>query len=221
MAMITLVITSCARPDLLKKTIESFKKHNTYAVEKVIGIEDGESEECAKIIENSFQDAKVILNKKNKGQIESIDIAYSLVDTPYIFHMEDDWEFVNGGFIEKSLRILKADRKILQVWLRGMEYAPRHPEERPRILVGGERCYKLKTKYRGIWHGFSFNPGLRRTMDYKAIKSYGSVTKFDKERASESERLIGEIYFKNKFRAVVLPETYVRHIGEGRHVIFK
>jgi len=33
---------------------------------------------------------------KNIGQIKSIDKAYSMVDTEYIFHCEDDWEFYDS-----------------------------------------------------------------------------------------------------------------------------
>lgn len=37
---VTLVITSCNRFDLLKKTIESFSRNNTYPIREVIIIED-------------------------------------------------------------------------------------------------------------------------------------------------------------------------------------
>jgi hypothetical protein len=47
-------------------------------------------------------DVLIIINPRNLGQINSIDRGYSNVDTKYIFHLEDDWEFYDYGFIEKS-----------------------------------------------------------------------------------------------------------------------
>ena len=42
---------------------------------------------------------KIIYNDVNIGQCKSIDKAYELVDTEYIFHCEDDWEFTSPNFI--------------------------------------------------------------------------------------------------------------------------
>jgi hypothetical protein len=36
---------------------------------------------------------------KKVGQITSIDIAYSYVDTPYVYHSEDDFVTLKDGFI--------------------------------------------------------------------------------------------------------------------------
>ena len=37
---VTLFITSCGRPELLKRTLYSFKQHNTYPIHSVIVCED-------------------------------------------------------------------------------------------------------------------------------------------------------------------------------------
>ena len=41
-----------------------------------------------------------------------------MVNTDYIFHLEDDWEFYKIDFIQKSIEILNEDDKILQPVLR-------------------------------------------------------------------------------------------------------
>ena len=61
------------------------------------------------------------------GQVKLIDQAYAQVDTPYIFHLEDDWEFHRPGFMEKSRAFLEADPKILLVWLRAWNDTSGHP----------------------------------------------------------------------------------------------
>ena len=47
-----------------------------------------------------LQEDILIFNENRQGQIKSVDYAYSMVETPYIFHLEDDWEFYESYFIE-------------------------------------------------------------------------------------------------------------------------
>ena len=68
---------------------------------------------------------KLFFNKNKKGQIQSIVDTYKKIKTPYIFHCEDDWIYTRSGFIEDSLKILKTDKKIIQVWLESKESASR------------------------------------------------------------------------------------------------
>tara|TARA_B100000795_G_C22449033_1_gene304905 strand:+ start:89 stop:466 length:378 start_codon:yes stop_codon:yes gene_type:complete len=80
-------------------------------------------------IVSSLFPVHIIFNDNNIGQIASIDKAYSFVETPYIFHLEDDWEFYNSGFIEESLNILNIDRNILMVSIRAHNDMNGHPIE--------------------------------------------------------------------------------------------
>ena len=51
MKEVSLVITSCGRFDLLKKTLDSFFEKNTYPIKKIIIIEDStEGEKLKKLI---------------------------------------------------------------------------------------------------------------------------------------------------------------------------
>ena len=90
---VTLIITSCNRNNLLSKTLCSFAKFNTYPIKECIIVEDSSF-----ILDISRLDIphldypiRVISNRKNIGQVRSIDRAYAEVKTPYIFHCEDDW----------------------------------------------------------------------------------------------------------------------------------
>lgn len=179
--MVSVVVTSCGRFDLLHRTLRSFYKFNTYPIEELI------------IIEDSFD---------NKGQIVRIDEAYSRVKTPYIFHLEDDWEFTHGGFIEKSLEILK-DPLVMQVWLM-------KPHDTPTDK-GGDNYKLVGTNFFG-WHGFTLNPGLRRLSDYKLVAPYSQFG-----NTGLAEQAIGQRYYELGFRGAVLNKTYIKHIGNGRH----
>src|SRR5262245_13221273 len=121
----TVVVTSCNRHDLLERTLDSFRIYNTYGgIKRVLVVEDGNEDPggvCRKY------DAELLKVGKRIGQARTIDLAYAQVDTPYIFHLEDDWEFYRSGFIEKSKAILDNDPSTLLVWLRAWHDTNGHP----------------------------------------------------------------------------------------------
>ena len=101
---VTLVITSCNRPHLLEKTLESFVSVNTYPIQTTYIIDDSGIIGCNDAIIEKYKDTLTInsiYNPINIGQIQSIDKVYSYVRTKWIFHCEEDWIFLKPGFIEK------------------------------------------------------------------------------------------------------------------------
>src|ERR1700733_11803851 len=99
-ADITVVVTSCNRHDLLARTLESFRVHETEGrVARILVAEDGDADPgpvCARF------GAEYFCTGARVGQIKLIDQAYALVTTPLIFHLEDDWKFYRAGFMQKS-----------------------------------------------------------------------------------------------------------------------
>jgi GT2 family glycosyltransferase len=215
---ITLVVTSCGRLNLLQRTLRSFLTFNTYPIAEGIIIEDsGTLDLRASLdIELPFP-VTIIQNETNLGQIKSIDVAYSHVKTPYIFHCEDDWEFYKPGFIEASLDILKQDPAVVCVWLRAHDDTMSHTIER---LPHGRYNY-MSLNFDRFWHGFTLNPGLRRTSDCMRLHPYSNL----KVLVKKSPMLIGEIdlagYYKMLgYRGAITndEEGYVRHIGYKNHI---
>lgn len=208
--MVTVVLTSCGRPELLKRTLDSFFKFNTCPIERFVIVEDSAQPDKFQFL-SEYPTVEVTHNEKNIGQIKSIVKAYATVTTPYIFHCEDDWEFFREGFIEQSMKILESDEKIFQVWIRGLHDTNQHPVEQTVINANGTPYRFLKVGYLGRWHGFSFNPGLRRTKDYVP---YDTITKYEGKGNSGAEAEIGHYYFKKGFRAAIIAGNgFVRHIG--------
>lgn len=200
---ITVALTSCGRPDLLEQTLESFFKYNTYPIKRFKIIDDSTYPEIFFFIKEKYHDIEWTFNTERLGQSASIDILYSDIDTKYIFHMEDDWKFLQEGFIEDSLVYMEEDPKILQAWLRGPEDTNGHP------LQIKARYDKVSYGYQGKWHGFSFNPGLRRLSDYLLAKPYSRI-------GWETE--LNRFYKDLGFYAISLKERYVEHIGWHRHI---
>ena len=198
--MITFALTSCGRFDLLKRTLDSFFKYNTYPISRYKIIEDsGTLPDFAQ----DYPQIEWIVNDNNIGQMRSIDRLYSDIDTKYIFHCEEDWEFLKSGFIEESIKYLEQDPTIIQCWLRGADDTNGHP------LTTGEEYDTLGYGYQGIWHGFSLNPGVKRTNDYDIVKPFYLIGR---------EEDIGLVYMDLGYHAISLKDKYIEHIGWGRHV---
>lgn len=224
---VTVVITSCNRLDLLERTLQSFIKYNTYPIDRYLLIDDSANLQTFQNIEKLNQKFGNILelyfNYEKLGQVKSIDKIYSLVDTDYIFHCEDDWEFYKYDFIQDSIELLNFDYKIIQPVIR---------PKNDRYDVGiSQEVFKTLNglKYRKLYNvsylvdpsinrwvlnygGFTLNPSLRRTSDYKLLPSYTSIS--DENGCEEP---IDKFYQNLGFYVVSISENdddgYVRHIG--------
>jgi hypothetical protein len=224
--MITGVLTSCGRHDLLERTMQSFFDTDPKPLERLIVVEDGP--DISQDLPSRFAGMPVewISTGTRVGQIAAIDYAYSRVKTPYVFHLEDDWFFYRSGFMEKSLLILQAYPKCLQVQLRAVDDLKMgHPILEHIHTIQGIAWRQLAYDHfsdEGDWHGFSFNPGLRRLSDYIAIGGYGVHHRFDMAIPWLSESTIGKRYRERDFFVSVLADNngagYVRHTGDDRHV---
>ncbi len=156
---VSFVLTSCGRTDLLDPTLESFFKFNSYKLEKLYLIEDSINQDVYDHIKKKWEKKlELIFNEKKKGQIQSIVDTYSKINTPYIFHCEDDWVYTRKNFIEDSLKILKTDEKIIQVWLESKASASRLDifEYGPLQKVGKIGFRRVYCKDGWEWGYFSF-----------------------------------------------------------------
>ena len=211
--MVSVVITSCGRLDLLKTTVDSFNEFNDHPITEFIIVDDSGDKRVHERLRWLFQGFTLILEPENRGLIQCIDDAYSRVTTPYIFHMEDDWQFINGGFIKKSLDILQSEEKIMQVWIRGYNNPNGHPID-PETYHAGDtefRYVSTTPPHDPAWHGFTFNPGLRRVSDYKLLAPFVDVG--DHPGIGQRECNIGEAFFKLGFRSATIEDECCVHIG--------
>lgn len=215
---VTLVITSMDRMDLLEKTVESFFRHNTYPITKTLIIEDsGKELDFSGVEQHIVGDYEIIRNETNIGQWASIDKVYSMVETDWIFHCEEDWEFIDGGCIEDSMEVFESyDGKLFTVWACG-----RKIQKNPGRLLIGDRETKNGKTYRLIdrsiaMGGFTLNPGLRRTKDVMAAHPYRELEMGgDKDR----EWTLARLYRKwGYYSAWVVDSNYCVHLGYERHI---
>lgn len=224
---VTVVLTSCGRQDLLERTLDSFFLHNTHPIREFIVIEDGDGSKNDRL-RPKYQTCSItwLETGERVGQVAAIDIAYARVKTDFIFHCEDDWEFLRPRFIQRSLVILNSRSDILMVSLRDKDDTNGHPVSDGVYFAEWVPYRLLHENYDagvwGIWHGFAWNPGLRRRRDYELLGSLGSLDPAHTKPAWQVEREAGAFYRDRGFVVAVLAEDYgagyVRHLGDNRHV---
>lgn len=208
---VTLVITSCGRHDLLRRTLASMEPWLARFPNRIL-VEDGPGEEAelARLREEGFT---VLVNGRTLGQHAAVDRAYAEVRTPLIFHGEDDWEFLREPDIATAAAILEdgidGHRNVSGVCFRDFTDQPGFRQETYRETVINGSRYRYSFEQRSQFNAFTFNPCLLRrdlvevTGPYAAFKTEGRIARFLHRRAY-----------------VVVTELpgAVRHIGEGRHV---
>ncbi len=209
----TLVVTSCGRFDLLKRTLESFDRFNTAPIREVFITEDSGNDSVRDCLPSGWAaHTRFWINRPALGQLASIDAAYGAVATPYIFHCEDDWEFYRPGFLEESKLLLEHEPQALQIWLRSLAHdLALHS---PYVSAGDRRVHEGVAYYTVVsskpdWQGFSFNPGLRRLADYALAAPYA---------AKEGEKRLSRFYAERQRHALILENDAVLHTGWGEHV---
>lgn len=209
MDKVTLFITSCGRPHLLKKTLETFIMFNTYPIQEAIICEDSGINNCIDFAKDILNfPCKIIYNEKRIGQMRSIENGVKYITTPYVFHCEDDWEFYASGFIELSMQILESNDKISQVVLRSYhEYISIY-----NMIINSvdNSNYNIITLNDGN-SIYSFNPSLKKieiellNIPYHYSDDEGTIQTKIQELGYIS------VVTKN-------PNGFVNHIGWDDHV---
>jgi len=216
---VTLVITSMDRMDLLEKTVESFFRNNTYPITKTLIIEDsGKELDFSSVEQHIVGDYEIIQNETNLGQFASLDKVYSKVETEWIFHCEEDWEFIDSGFIEDSMEVFESYQgKLFTVWV----CASKIHKNPGRVLIGDHQTKSGKTfrilSPTDAMGGYTLNPGLRRTEDVMRPHPYRELSM---NGQSNREWVLARLYIQKwGYRAAwIVDSHYCEHLGYGRHI---
>lgn len=225
-SMVTFTITSCKRFNLFVKTMNSFLNccEDIDLIDRWICIDDNSSEEDRKKMKAEYPFFTFIFKDVGeKGHPRSMNMLRDIVDTPYVFHMEDDWQFIlkkkyiseclsilNSSHIygqclinknyaetfqhlENPGGILKKDKMNNRYFIH--EYYPTNP---PKKFMGKSNC--------AYWPHYSFRPSLLRS------KIWLELGKFD-EQANHFEMVYSYKYEKAGYKSVFLDGIYSLHIG--------
>ena len=203
----SVVLTSCARFDLLRRTVESFAAFADIAPRQFIVVEDSGSGEVRGALSGIDLPFEFVVHNR-QGQARSIDAGYALVKTPHVFHCEDDWEFLRGGFIGESFTVLNAHPQVSAVMLCGRG-EHRKLKTLPLETLDGVKYFRARPGMHRYFWGCSYNPGLRRMSDYHRIAPIASI-------GGENE--VSVVFQMLGFATAHLEIPAARHLGGGRHI---
>ncbi len=211
----TVAITSCGRFDLLIQTLESLLPRLEGNVKKIVIIEDCGNTVPQKVIEKIrlLTNFELITNPTRIGQLRSIDKLYSRIETDWLFHCEDDWEFFSTGFISDSFDIMRQFDSCSKVGIRGVYKSSTKQKFMPKLKTDkGIAYYVGSANY--PYSGFNFNPGLSRMRDYRIVGPYSNLVARS-SRHHSGEKIVSYAYLELGYRTITLEKPYIQHIGGG------
>ena len=229
--MITFTITTCKRLDLFIETMNSFLNCCTDLdlIDYWFCVDDNSSESDRIKMKELFPFFTFYFKtEKEKGHSKSMNIIYDNLNTPYFFHLEDDWKFfVEKQYITDCLDILKEDNNYGQCLI-NKNYAEtancmkisggeiHHTVLNTRYLIhefcenqtDWERFYKKHGNCFNCayWSHYSLRPSLCKTSVFKNIGKFN-------EKDSHFEREYSNRYYNQGYRSVFLDGIYCLHIG--------
>lgn len=214
-------MTTCKRLSLFIQTLESVYRcieDLDEHVGRILVIDDNSSESDRNIMKAAFPHVEFMFKTHaQRGHARSMNLIMKNVDTRYILHIEDDWEFtVRAPFIGYMFSVLEREPQCLQV-LFNANYSERE------LIHGGElvdgdtqrpyirhvhHTHPLPYANCAYWPHFSLRPGL---WDMQRMRS--TVGMFD-PRASHFELEYAHRYVAAGFITCFLPGMCSVHTGK-------
>jgi hypothetical protein len=205
---VTVCITSCGRMDLLAETLASFRRHN--AGGRYIISEDSADDAVIATVRKTYPEATVLVGSGRTGIMASIDRLYQAVETPHIFHLEDDWAFDGPVDWAAALSLLPVRPDIANVCVRAIEeIKPKYRDRSDVLAHGGVEFRVMHANAHPEYYAWSPNPGLITRELYQRFAPFARV---------QPDRMSGVMKEAGLTQAFLLPGV-ARHIGYGRNVI--
>lgn len=207
---ITLCLTIGGRPDHLQRTLASLPDSGRFAA--VIAVNDFGDEASNTVFRAAFPSGQLIVPGCHLGHHRAVDQLYQRVQTPYVFHCEDDWLFVRSLDWWQVIKLLERNAEISQVCLRDVEDfgMPDAERQQVRIVEDGEISYLRLDQAEPKWHGYTFNPHLA------PLKLWRDLGGFSRFRAEWN--LSNTLRRRGRFVAY-LPSGLCFHIGADRSMV--
>ncbi len=232
---VTMSITSCKRLDLFERTVNSFLNCvlDKHLISEYICVDDNSSESDRELMKLKYPFFTFYFkNESEKGHPKSMNIIKSKCNTKYLFHIEDDWEFIyKDNYISKCIHVLNSNDNIKQCLLNknygeitsclkttvGGEF---HTTPPTKSSEGGIRYYIHEhmpiqdyiNKYGphrncAYWPHYSFRPSIVDTEIFKTIGDFNeSAVHFEMEYANR--------YVSKGYKSAFLEGIYCLHIGK-------
>lgn len=204
----TTFVLSCNRLDVLDQTLKSFYNTRDYITKMVIVDDSAEPGVFEKLVERYGHDCDIICFPRNRSQWWGMDFMVSYCDSDYIFYLEDDWEFLQSGYLNASKSILQRYRDIGTIDISWRTFEKEGFETYDKTLIDNQFYYKKLWRisdYHYHWYGWIGSPNLKRRDDLILL---GRVEKW------HNEWNIDRRFLALGLKAVYLNGRYVDHLGD-------
>lgn len=210
---ITAFVLSCNRLNLLDKTMASFMETRDLPTKMVIVDDSGKEGIFETLVSKYGNYCDVICFPLNRGLYWAKDFMTSFCYTDYIFYIEEDWEFLKGGYLSKSKQVLEKYREIGSVDLSWRTFEEEGFHTYDPQLVDDLFYYKKPWRISDnhvpwfIWQG---SPNLKRREDLVFL---------GRTEIKEREWSIDKKFYALGYKGVYLNDRYVIHLGDHQSVM--
>ncbi|MDC3333060.1 glycosyltransferase family 25 protein, partial [bacterium] len=227
LGLVTFTITTCKRIELFKRTMNSFLGccEDLNRIDRWICVDDNSSVEDREEMQKLYPFFEFVWKTpEDKGHAQSMNILRSMVNTPFFYHMEDDWQyFTKRPYITDCLRVIEQNGRFGQCLI-NRNYAETSADI---DILGGRFCAaedfrfyvhefydKMEEFYKkygrgmqcGYWPHYSLRPGLSRTKIYSDVGEFKTqVPHFEMEYAYR--------YTASGYETTFLENIHAIHIG--------
>jgi hypothetical protein len=215
------LVMASSRPDLLKITMEKFKDYvecwgNTelrYLIHEDF-VYPEMSKQTVKWAENFFDVVESSLPKIGVGY--AMDKMFKLIESDYVFHMQDDWEFERPIELDRIIWTMEKHKKINCVTFN--KYRNMKPQHAGDVFEDKE--YDFDGQKLCIYPGWQFLPGVwrmetvRRKWKPRKIRPEGNW----QNQFGDNNKRVGDLkHLEDNVGAYMYggmgEYRYVRHIG--------
>lgn len=203
---ITICITMGHRPDHLKRSLESLGPE--LRALPTIAINDFGDQPTNDMFFDVCPHGELVDLGGHVGHTRAIDAMYERVQSKYIFHMEDDWEFYRQDFIGDAIAILDTSKEVSSVCFRDMSDIKMKGERRALVQyesIAGVNIARADGTHDN-WFGYTFNPNLALTSHWQTL---GGFSQF------RGEMPVSRAFRRKGMFTANLEPGACRHIGWG------
>lgn len=181
MEAVTFTMTMCKRKDLMIKTMDSFLENCTdqHFITRWLAIDDGSKSSDLYDIASLYPFLEIHRNEY-KGHASALNTLFNMVETPLIWHTEDDWLYSTPrDYITDCYDVMSQDMGDLKPTCVTLRVYHKHQQgcysnNDPLVTAKGNEYRRRKKKSQ--WPGYTLNPSLQ---NLDAIKQSVSSDKVD------------------------------------------
>lgn len=217
MSLLSVLVLSCRRIDLLQKTIFAARSH--------FATLEGDLEPAWICFDNGSSDSEqqeltgmewdvLTLSNRNQGIGPAMNRMVAMVRTPYILNLQDDWLIENPMkicFARQCMDIMTNNPKIAQVKLDAhhfLDFHDRNSYDGP--FHNSSQCTFYVQNPHMLWGGFTFPPAIART---EALWEIGPFREDQPSRRGWAESEYSS-RFSQSFLCAKSPDMLLfKHIG--------